>query len=385
MVPEKRDRPLTFHWRGPSDWLGALGMQATRSLRHAQARTSILLEALLAHAVGSPAVSYSRRKAFYAHQTRYRGTAFTYDAVVSTVDDLAANGWLENLIAFGKGPCGRQSTFRAADALLAVAPADLITLARFKPFETVILRDTNGNPIPYPESGRTFQMRRALIAANDAIQSCDIAWGDQALTPGGGAIAVGDGYIYPGMRTLYRVFNGSFGQGGRLYGPFWQQMPKICRASLRIDGASGVEEDYTQLHPRLVYRQAEVELIGDAYTLDGWDRDLCKTAFNILLNATNYRSAVLALASEIGGKGAGAQAERLIAQLKLKHSPIADYFHTGIGLLLQRIDADMAELVITRLLGQGIVALPIHDSFIVKESHHGALQEAMADAFSRAC
>jgi hypothetical protein len=304
---------------------------------------------------------------------------------VPTVDELAGLGLIENQIVPGRGPCGRQSTFRAAPPLLAAVPPHLITSARHNIPELVELRDASKRPIPYRDTERTARMRHALVAANDAIHPCRIDLDGQELGRGGGAVAGGDAVVLnPGMRTLYRVFNGDFVHGGRMYGPFWQQAPKATRARLELDGQRVVELDHEQLHPRLLYALAGKKLVGYAYTLDGWGRDLCKRGFNILINATTYQSALKALANVINGPDAVAQAKQLIAEIRLKHSPIAEYFHTGIGLRLQCIDADMAEVVIGRLLKRGVVALPVHDSFLVQNQHSGLLREAMNDAFSSA-
>ena len=385
IAPNGKDRPLSFHWRAPPDWLDSIYLPSSKSQCHTEARASILLEAVLAAGEGFRAVSYSRRREFYAHRRRYQGTAFTFATVVQTVDELADLGLVENQIAPGLGPCGRQSTFRATPLLLATVPIHLVADARHRIPELVILRDASKRPIPYRDTARTARMRPALVAANDAIQSCRIDFDGQELSRGGGVVAVGGGVVlYPGMRTLYRVFNEDFAHGGRMYGPFWQQAPKATRARLVLDGQRVVELDHEQLHPRLLYALAGKKLGGDAYTLDDWGRDLCKKAFNILLNAPTYRSALNALAQEIGGLDAMAQAKRLIAEIGLKHSRVAGYFHTGIGLRLQCIDADMAEAVIGRLLKQGVTALPVHDSFLVQDKHSGLLREAMIEAFASA-
>jgi hypothetical protein len=42
----------------------------------------------------------------------------------------------------------------------------------------------------------------------------------------------------------------------------------------------------------------------------------------------------------------------------------------------------MAESVQLKLLGRGIVGLPIHDSFIVEERHAGVLEEIMDKVFT---
>lgn len=377
------DRPLTFHWRAPPDWLDGLDLTTPCSKRHARARQSILLEAVLADVGGWPAVSYSRRRAFYTDLRRYHGTAFTYSTVVPTIKDLVRQGFLETTIAPGRGPCGRQSTFHATKLLLDQVPEDLVRNAIYAVRELVVLRDADGRPRRYRDTARTDRMRHILAEANEAIDGAQIDFDFQRLN-GCGMVTVHGVTLIPAMRTLYRVFNKDFRHGGRMYGPFWQQMPRISRRRLIIDGEPVVELDYAQLHPRLLYEFAGQDLARDAYTLDGWNRPLCKKAFNILLNAPSYQSALGALARELGSPDRKSRARQLIAEIKRKHRPVEGHFHSGIGLRLQRIDADMAEAVIVCLLKQGIVALPVHDSFIVQQRHAGLLKDAMDGALFRA-
>src|SRR5687768_17399386 len=47
----------------------------------------------------------------------------------------------------------------------------------------------------------------------------------------------------------HRVFNGGWRFGGRLYGPFWQNLNKQRRLQLTLDGTRVVEHDFAQLHP----------------------------------------------------------------------------------------------------------------------------------------
>jgi hypothetical protein len=379
-----RDKALTFHWQAPAGLLEALGMHRGLNLRRAQAQASILAEAVLAHAWGRPAVSYSRRREFYAHASRYHGTAFTFDMVVPAVDFLAQSGLIENQIAPGRGPSGRQSTFSATDALLAGVPDDFASQVRHTVPELVWLRDAQGRPAPYRDTTATCRMRRMLIAANDAIHSCRIGLGDCHFGQGGAAVKFGDIVIIPGNRALHRVFNVDFTHGGRLYGAFWQQLPKALRARLRIDGDPVVEHDFAQMHPRMLYGMVGKVLEGDAYALLGWDRPVCKKAFNILLNAPDQMSAQGALARELGAPDAMARAKQLILEMKLKHSPVARYFHSGVGLRLQCRDAQIAEAIISAMLKYGVVTLPVHDSFIVRERYADQLEQVMDDTFQQA-
>jgi hypothetical protein len=133
------------------------------------------------------------------------------------------------------------------------------------------------------------------------------------------------------------------------------------------------------------YGQAGQRLHGDPSEIPGWDRVLVKVAFNTLVNADTQSAAVKSIALDIGGAGAYAKAERLVQLIEAKHQSIARAFGTGAGLRLMRQDSDMTEHLMLRLLSQGIIALPIHDSYIVSDStnNKGKLMEAMAAALCK--
>src|SRR5262249_22251443 len=108
-----------------------------------------------------------------------------------------------------------------------------------------------------------------------------------------------------------------------------------------------------------------------------------KEAVNTLINADDELSAMQSIAQSIGGKGALGKAQKLIGQIKAKHSGIADSFGTGAGLRLMRIDSHMAENVQLKLIRRGVVGLSIHDSFIVEEHHAEVLKEIMYEVLDR--
>ena len=58
-------------------------------------------------------------------------------------------------------------------------------------------------------------------------------------------------------------------------------------------------------------------------------------------------------------------------------------FFTGAGLVLQRLDSDIAEAVMKEMRHRGIVVLPVHDSFIAPVSKAGVLEEMMVAAAAK--
>jgi hypothetical protein len=81
-----------------------------------------------------------------------------------------------------------------------------------------------------------------------------------------------------------------------------------------------------------------------------------------------------------GSPEARAAAATLIHDVKRVHRPIAWAFHQDKGAELMRIDSDLAETVMRLMLRQGVVVLPVHDSFLVPVSKAARLEEAMLQA-----
>ncbi len=180
--------------------------------------------------------------------------------------------------------------------------------------------------------------------------------------------------------SLYRVFNnGRFDQGGRYYGGWWQNIPSDLRRWITINGYPVAELDYSNMQIAMLYAQEGMRLEGDAYTVDGIPeqyRKFLKTTMFKIINATGKMRAPLK--SE---RPEGWEWNQIVDALSEKHRYISQYFFSGIGLSLQRTDSDIAETVMMDLKGKGVLALPVHDSFLVMEKHGDLLQQSMQDAY----
>ena len=62
------------------------------------------------------------------------------------------------------------------------------------------------------------------------------------------------------------------------------------------------------------------------------------------------------------------------------HQPISSYFYSGEGTRLQRVDADIAERVMLKLVASGYPCLPLHDSFITFATLDDELGQIMETA-----
>ncbi|TIS23901.1 MAG: hypothetical protein E5X07_15770 [Mesorhizobium sp.] len=181
---------------------------------------------------------------------------------------------------------------------------------------------------------------------------------------------------------LYRIFNEArFDHGGRFYGGWWQSIPKEYRRCITINGMPTVEVDFSSMQLAMLYAQVGQQLEGDAYAIDGIGpefRPVVKTTTLKMINAKGHIQPPLKSALPPGFSWKNLQ-EAILA----KHKPIAEFFGSGEGIRLQRLDSDIAEEVIITMMDKGIPVLPIHDSFIVAEGHADQLSATMLDAYQR--
>jgi hypothetical protein len=172
---------------------------------------------------------------------------------------------------------------------------------------------------------------------------------------------------------------GAFSTGGRAYG-WWQSIPRAHRLLLTMNGEPIEECDYGSLHPRLVYAERELPLIGDPYEVDGFPRDQAKLCFNIGLNAPTPRSWLGAVADKV--TGCRTKAAALIQAIKAKHPVISKMFGSDVGVRLMRIDSDLILRAVKRCLTDGIPVLPVHDSLIVPTRLAYRAEAIMREAFA---
>lgn len=402
---QTRDVPISFSWRAGGDWQACIGLPDAGD-ELTKAKAAIALQArLVAHLAPEACISHSRTRDHYSDARRYNGTAFTYATVPVAIDQLAEAGWLDVWRAPpGHRSKGRQSTHRATAAMVQAVPIDLVTpKLRLARGELIRLKDGKGDAArlaPYSDTAATRSMRREMQAFNEALGCQTVQLEHPGARRNGPAIKCGESTFLPQQRDLYRVFSRrSFAQGGRLYGPWIQNVPKEMRDRLTINGEATAEPDFKQLNPQIAYiaigrsdiadeiERSERNRPGDAYWQPDWDRSLCKRAFNALVCAESERSAVLAIAAlpNMPGETASqkqAKAAQLVREMKRTHRPLADagIFHSGLGLRLQRIDSDLTADVLRRTLLKGVPVQPIHDSFRCPKRLAGVVQEAMETA-----
>lgn len=187
---------------------------------------------------------------------------------------------------------------------------------------------------------------------------------------------------------LRRIFSrGDLTKHGRFYNGWWQSLPSIYRGHITIDGYKTSEVDYSSMSLRIVYALQGIErdVADDLYDigLDNWlggddpRRKLIKVFVNALMNdeTGNYSLKKPEL------RTLGLTHEELLALVLKTHELIVDQLTAGIGMKATYLDSQIAELVMRTMQEDGIVALPIHDSFRVRAGYQKWLKVVMETAF----
>ena len=187
---------------------------------------------------------------------------------------------------------------------------------------------------------------------------------------------------------LRRIFSrGDLNKHGRFYNGWWQSLPSIYRQHITIDGYKTSEVDYSNMSLRIVYALQGIErdVDDDLYDigLDNWlggddpRRKLIKVFVNALMNdeTGNYKLKKPEL------RTLGLTHEELLALVLKAYAPIADQLTAGIGMKATYLDSQIAELVLSTMQEDDIVALPIHDSFLVRAGYQSWLEVVMEAAF----
>lgn len=360
----KRDTPLSLRWETRHHW---------KVLQEAFGVTETGAAIMLSLFGVNGRVSYSRNKNHYNQLKRYKERLYTYVKIIGQIELLDQLGLIQNHCKALPGARHWQSTFEASPKLIEFLENHFTMYGKLvpsSPKETVILRAADKALLDYKETREIAQMRLQLEHFNAAMRSADVE----------GAT----------VSTFVRIFNQDFNRGGRFYvrGDSFQNMRKVLRKEIKINGETTVEIDYKTLHPSLLYAMANCALPDDSYDVGSFNRPLVKQALLTLINAKSESDALHSLARHQlvsfgrsqGRKDDYALAKTLIDELKRVHHPISQFFHADMGAKLMRIDSDMAEAVMHMMYKQNILVLPIHDSFLVQSSKRETLEEAMAQA-----
>jgi hypothetical protein len=358
----------------------------------------VILDLFAAHKLGlNPYRGISLHKPDYQRETRYRKIYLKYDYLAGVLNDLIELGYIEQ--HKGNQLLGMRTRIKATDKLLDLILSDafmikpliekvgiLAVVRRDLDDELIILHGPEGELLDYEDTEDTKRMRINLEGLNKRLSSARIELdiSDDQHRELAERFEQEDRIpIDFGHCTLHRVFNDpSFKLGGRFYGGWWEGLPSRFRKYIRINHKPTVELDYSGHHIRILYSREGIEAPADLYAVENssFSRKHLKLATLIVVNAGNRTSALRAL----NAKKLGIDTKAILDFIEKHFAPISKHFFTFAGLELQYQDSVVAERVMLRMMALGAVVLPIHDSFIVRNSYEDELWNVMLEEYERA-
>ena len=162
---------------------------------------------------------------------------------------------------------------------------------------------------------------------------------------------------------------------GRVYTRF-QNMPKELRAQMRIDGKETVELDYKSNHLMMLIAMLGQPLPDDPYlaiaSKSASSRDQVKTFITASLGADSEEQAFNSLKRKKFNK-------ELFNKIKLATTSLYEGLplFKGVGVMLQSLEGQIALDIIDAGASEGVVVLPVHDSFIATKNNEKWLWEQM--------
>lgn len=362
----------------------------------------LLLDLYVSSQSLNPWRSISKRKGAYKNEvSRYRKLHLKYYFLIPLVNNLVELDYVEEKKGYfdRMKHAGKQTRIKATEKLInkvesakfglkeAIKAKGLLSLVVDNPEverETIILRDKNKKNVDYEDTEETNRMRDNLRLINQKLTQNRITLkiNDEQFAELGRRLVAKDndkGRLPDfSHKTLCRIFNEDFQHGGRFFGGWWEIIPKDYRKYIEINHKHVEEVDFSGHHIRILYALEKQEPPDDPYDLDaeGFSREDIKQAFLDLINAPDRTATKKALASD-GIKNA----EALLNAIEERHKPISHHFYSGVGLSLQYEDSVLAESVMLRMLDRGVVVLPVHDSFIVRNTYKEELEEVMDQVF----
>lgn len=348
------------------------------------------------HCIPTRECAINKRIGYYSENPQYGDPLLAYKQTMAAFNGLHLIGYIE---VTKEGYFDRRilqgslTKFVARDELLErlheIEDHPALTIKQDLNRESIILRnviDGQRKAIEYDNTPKTDEYRQNLKTINQCFQKhwADLEIKDAALAALEDRISSDDEKqpIDLSARSLVRIFsNGSFKEGGRFYRGWWQNVPSEYRKHITIDMKRTVEYDFSQLNPHMLYFAYNKELGSeDAYNrvLDGEHRDLVKTAFNAMIQASSpLRNCPRYIDPSIADMSWGELRDRVIAA----HKPIEHLFFDGIGNKMQFEDSCICEGVMLHFAAMDAPALPVHDSFIMHHGFGGELEEAMRRSF----
>lgn len=328
-------------------------------------------------------VGMYRSKGALDREKRYRPEYMTTGRFITVQDWLCKSGHLEMVQGgFNLPGYSHTSRFALTEKAVEYLQAEECRLRDFKVErgqETIRLKDPSERYCGYEDTPETDAMRANLCEINAKLATANI----DTMRP----LTINDWKDEPTSRKvhLYRVFNrGTFGHGGRYYGGWWQVIKKHARAKIAIEGQHTIEADFRGFNPAVLLAEVGQPIPEDPYSpIVGANapKELREHAKDTLAALLNSKSGRTEQPRDFDSARWGMTAEDFRAKVLDAFPMVPAMLGTDKGMTLQRLESDLAEVIMLHIVRQGHAILPIHDAFIVQAHLERELVQVMKDTF----
>lgn len=306
--------------------------------------------------------------------TRYDRRAFTADVLRQVIKEAENVG----LVSVEKAIFKERRTvvtpkrrFRQLVAENGTSIADIQHLAGRETIElwTGSNRSRDKTPVDYEDCREADALRIEMEEINSFLNDADIRLDGDPTGPI---------HLVRQFHTDEPDAAPRFDRHGRIYGGFWEGLPKEKRRFLTIGGEPVADLDFASMFIQLAYCHLGAEpLSGDQYEIPGLEgyRNAVKSPMVSLFFRKEVAQRLPAGSGEKLPEGWNMR--RFKAAVKDRHPAIAHLFDTNVGFELMAKESDILVGILQELASKGVAALAMHDGIMVAASHRKLVMETM--------
>jgi hypothetical protein len=224
----------------------------------------------------------------------------------------------------------------------------------------------------YEDTPMTRRFANDVRTINSHLRNREISYSGEAIVP-----------LH--KRLMYRIFcDGTFEHGGRLFGHWCQNINKLERQYVTIDGERVCDLDYGSMHIALLHHLdgTTFDTTSDPFKIPGWEqyRDAIKKVSYALLNASSQLNH---FPDDIKNDFPNGTRFKDVRETIFEHIPIVkEHAFTRVGLKLQRKESDILVIALLALVEKNVGFVPFHDGILVPISANEITRQAMQEAYT---
>lgn len=380
-------------------------VEVRKRARRVQDRSTFrrTVEMLIANIVWAHHVRFSSTICYYrAKDKKYQAEWLTPENLLNAIGVLQTAGLIVTQIGVWKGDCSTFDATRELHKVLSEHGLDERHLEQ-DPQAVVLVRmkDDDKDPVTLDENEpEVISICEPLERFNEFLAGHELALNCSPEELDGLCGSMKDRAFRKSLKlplrpelyrkTLYRSFlQRRWDRGGRLWGGWWQTIPSDWRPRITIDGEETTELDYSGFSVRLMYHEMGIPYEGDPYIIDQlgkaasplFYRDVIKEIAQALINSdqNTKRPESITISKKLPK---GMTRRNIREWIEEKHSTIAHKFHQGYGISIMFVESLITSKIIEVGLQDGIVVLPIHDSFVVQRKNETWLRDSMIKVYA---